>query len=269
MLTRAPRLPVVLALCLTALIAAPPLLAVDLGPGIVAEDQEMRFGAETLAGAGGLAPSVSGGDLVTLAATGGGTAPGDWQILADNRLAPAADGSLDDGDSIELVANGSAVFTVTARTTPGLLTVGGADEGAEWRAAWDAAEAGERIAARDQPAIEAVPEIAIAVPRGREGGPAPYGMRFEVAGLEGPVGHILRHAEFRWDFEESYPFRRHPRDRRVATDARYARGPWAAHVFATPGRYTVRLTATFGPGRVATANRVVEITDPDRVFHGK
>ncbi|MEL6267701.1 MAG: hypothetical protein AAFR52_19020, partial [Pseudomonadota bacterium] len=124
------------------------------------------------------------------------------------------------------------------------------------------------IAARDQPAIEAIPEIAIAVPRGREGGPAPYGMRFEVAGLEGTVGNILRHAEFRWDYGESYQYRTMPGDRRFALDARYSRGPWGAHAYVTPGRYTVAVEVTIAPGRTARATTEVTITDPDKVFHG-
>ncbi|MEL7349398.1 MAG: PKD domain-containing protein, partial [Pseudomonadota bacterium] len=207
--------------------------------------------------------------LITLAPTGRGTAPDDWQILEGHRLAPAADGSLDEGDSIELVANGVVTFTVTARATDDHFTVTGEDESREWRDAWDAARPGQTIGRRGETPIDAVPRISVAVPEGREGGPAPYGMRFEVAGLQGPVAHILRHTEFHWDFEESYAFRRHPRDKRVATDARYARGPWAAHVYRTPGRYTVTLTATFAHGRTASARRTVEISDIDRVFHGR
>ncbi|MEM6488231.1 MAG: hypothetical protein AAF677_08175 [Pseudomonadota bacterium] len=238
-----------------------------LPPAVTAADQTVRFGTLTLAGMGGVAPAVAGGPLVTLAKIGGRDAA-DFAITDDLRLVPAADGALDDGDRVRLLANGTAAFTVTVEGIAGRYTV--ADD-AEMAETWDVAAAGSTIQLRGAEPVDAVPDISIAMPEGREGGIAPFGARFEVAGLEGPVDHILRHAEFRWDYGESYALRTAPGDPRPqhVLDSRYSRGAWGGHVYLTPGEHTVTLTMTIAPGREATATRRVRVLDGDRVFAGR
>ncbi|MEL7348025.1 MAG: hypothetical protein AAFN17_09740, partial [Pseudomonadota bacterium] len=78
---RHPAAVLALALCLfaSAWLGGPQAGATGLAAPVEVRDQEMRFGSLTLAGAGGLTPRLAGGTLITLAPTGRGTAPDDWQ----------------------------------------------------------------------------------------------------------------------------------------------------------------------------------------------
>ena len=89
-------------------------------------------------------------------------------------------------------------------------------------------------------------------------GPAPFAAVFDASSSASEQGFDTWHElAYHWDFGDgsgNWPHSGFPR--------REERGPVAAHVYETPGTYTVTLTATDPDGRVSQALQQVTVTDP-------
>lgn len=247
---------------------------------IAIHHQGVVFGARTRAGAGAAALHHSG-TMTSLAKTGGGTAAGEWQVIG-NRLAPAQDGGLTDGGTVELVANAGradeAVFTVSVTVVDGRFDV---DSFAEpWPqtdspqlvAAWEAAADGDTIVARDSGvAMSAVPDCEIladrtAVVRGEA-------VQFELRFNNGPKHRLYLTSFVKWTFgTDDYTFDALPPDSEVrpGRSALHDYGPLTVHVFESGPSHAVSAEVRMFGGRTGVPPaRVIEVVDPDTIFAGQ
>ena len=80
-----------------------------------------------------------------------------------------------------------------------------------------------------------------------------------------PAVNVFHEVDFSWDFgdAEAGTWALTGKQKRLAS------GPLAAHVFETPGTYTVALTVRAEDGSNATATAQIRVDDPDEVFSGR
>jgi GT2 family glycosyltransferase len=108
--------------------------------------------------------------------------------------------------------------------------------------------------------------ITLSLEASRAQGVAPLAVFFDASGTkaEGST-RPFQDLAYCWEFGD-------PRSGDFSTTGQsrnQARGPVAAHVFETPGTYTVKVRARDASGRVAERSVSVTIDDPERVFAGQ
>ena len=104
--------------------------------------------------------------------------------------------------------------------------------------------------------------IALSLVASRVSGVAPLTVFFDATGTTAAgTPRPFHDLEYRWDFGDAGKGRWSTGS--TTGDRNLATGPVAAHVFETPGTYTVNLTAN-----AAKSSRVITVQDPDMVFSG-
>ena len=99
---------------------------------------------------------------------------------------------------------------------------------------------------------------------------APCGVHFAAAASRAPDGtRPLHDYAHEWDFgDPGARFDSLPDDFPFSRNANRAIGPFAGHVFAAPGAYTVALTLTDARGVAQSAFVSIDVRDPNEVFSG-
>lgn len=97
---------------------------------------------------------------------------------------------------------------------------------------------------------------------------APCGVHFQAeVEPEFGVNSTFRELAYHWDFDDPESvFEALGADFPFGRSANHAQGPMAAHVFARPGTYEVRLSVAAKNGNYAWATSTIEVVDPDPVF---
>jgi len=102
----------------------------------------------------------------------------------------------------------------------------------------------------------------------RSSGVAPLAVFFDASGTTANATTRPFHdLEFRWNFGDATAGTWNNGARPGVSSKNSATGPVAAHVFETPGTYTVSVTATDGTN-VATTTTAITVQNPDTVFSG-
>jgi hypothetical protein len=122
------------------------------------------------------------------------------------------------------------------------------------------------------PTTGGTPFITASVAASRYSGVAPLAVFFDASGTTAATTTRPFHdLEYRWNFGETVA----PGTGTWATGSRagtssrnHATGPVAAHVFETPGTYTVAITITDGTSTVVNNCVQIAVLDPDVVFAG-
>ncbi len=107
----------------------------------------------------------------------------------------------------------------------------------------------------------------------RLNGVAPLAVFFDTAGTTGTSTSLPFHElEYRWNFGDNdavtWGYGSHVGDGSIAAKKNRATGPVAAHVYETPGTYTINLTVTDGTNTVSNSCLQIVVSDPDVVFSG-
>jgi PKD repeat protein len=152
-----------------------------------------------------------------------------------------------------------------------VLVTGGCGNGSSSSADADAdpeVDAGELTVPDAEPDVEddgEVVGIEIRLEPSRTGGVAPLAVFFDATATEAEgVDRPLHELHFGWDFGDAGA----PDWSTTGRSANAAVGGVGAHVYETPGEYTVTLTVRDGSGGVETAQVTIEVDDPDEVFTG-
>ena len=112
-------------------------------------------------------------------------------------------------------------------------------------------------------------DITISVSPNRTSGVAPLAVHFDATGTTDPgTEDPFRDLEYRWNFDDTASGATWDYGARAGVSSRNeATGGVAAHVFETPGTYTVTLDVVGESGTEST-DVTITVTDPDTVFSG-
>lgn len=214
-------------------------------------------------GGGGGAPSAPVSFPITGFADGGG---GTVIVTSANSLTPGA---------IVIISgtiNYNGTFTVLS-ATPGSFVIAAPFAGDDATGFWQAG-GGLLAGCTTTGATGAIqlPDLAGAGVVSRFSGVAPLAVFFDVSGTTTtpPTPRPFHDLGFAWDFGDSGPSAGtwSTGSRPGAASRNRATGPVAAHVYTTPGTYTVTLVVTDGSNTVTNSCIQVAVQDPDVVFAG-
>lgn len=108
----------------------------------------------------------------------------------------------------------------------------------------------------------------------RFSGVAPLSVFFDASGTTATGKNAFHELEYRWNFGEdtavlsALPGGANWTNGSSKGSRNLATGPEAAHVYETPGTYTVALTATDGTNQLSNSCAQIVVQDPDLVFSG-
>jgi len=107
--------------------------------------------------------------------------------------------------------------------------------------------------------------ISLGLAPSRATGVAPLSVYFDTEGTTASASTLPFHElGYCWDFGDS----KAGNFTTTGLSRNQARGPSAAHVFETPGTYTVAVSARDSQGRVATQSVQITVQDPEQVYAG-
>lgn len=112
------------------------------------------------------------------------------------------------------------------------------------------------------------PGLTVTLTSSRSSGVAPLAVFFDASGTTdaGVTGRPFHDLEYHWDFNDPAGGATWANGAQAGVNSKNtATGPVAAHVFETPGTYTITLTVVNGT-KTATSNTTITVTDPNTYF---
>ncbi len=217
-------------------------------------------------GGGGGAPAVPTTFPITGATDAGG---GNVTFLSTNTLAPGAVVTITGTTSY----NGTWTVLSATPTSFTIAPAGGftTSQTGFWQAGGGVIAGCMTTATTGSLAAITLPPMAN-LPS-RLNGVAPLAVFFDTAGTTGTSTSLPFHElEYRWNFGDNdaitWGYGSHVGDGSIAAKKNRATGPVAAHVYETPGTYTINLTVTDGTNTVSNSCLQIVVSDPNVVFSG-
>jgi hypothetical protein len=209
--------------------------------------------------------------LVSCGGNGSSSSKTDTPITATYTITASSDsnGSVTPAGTTTVTQGGSQSYTITpdAGYAIAALTIDGTAVATSSTHTFANVRANHTISATFGAALPG--GIALSLVPSRTSGVAPLSVFFDASGTTdtGVTTRPFHDLEYTWSFGDSssgtWTYGAQP----GVSSKNSATGPVAAHVFETPGTYTVSVTA-FDGTNTATTTTTITVTDPDTVFSG-